>query len=69
MLAVFVDVLQSRLRSAYRTIIILSLPPPPSLFTFIAQTRAGDVRIITSDFSDDDWVVHAAIGLELRVDG
>ena len=54
MLAVFVDVLQRRLRSAHRTIVILSLPPP-SLFTFIAQTRARDVRIITSDFFDDDW--------------
>ena len=58
MLAVFVDVLQRRLRSSHRTIVLLSLPTD-DLFPFIAQTRARDVRIVGSDFFDEDYMTQS----------
>jgi hypothetical protein len=59
MLAVFVDVLQRRLKSAHRSVVLLSLPQS-SIFSFVAQTGARDVRIVGADFFEQDYLVHSA---------
>lgn len=58
MLAVFVDVLQRRLRSCHRTVVLLSLPPH-SLFPFLAQMCVRDARIVGSEFFDQDYMAHS----------
>ena len=58
MLSVLVDVLQRRLRSTHRTVVLLSLPTD-SLFPFISQTGARDVRIVGSDFFFQDYITQS----------
>ena len=58
MLAVFVDVLQRRLRSCHRTVVLLSLPTD-SLFPFLTQMCVRDVRIVGSEFFDQDYITHS----------
>ncbi len=59
MLAVLVDVLQRRIRSSHRSVVLLSLPPS-SLFSFVTQTGARDVRIVSSEFFEKDYLAHSA---------
>jgi hypothetical protein len=59
MLAVLVDVLQHRLRSAHRSVVLLLLPPS-NVFSFISQTGARDVRIVGADFFEQDYIAHSA---------
>ncbi len=68
MLQVLVDVLQHRLRSAYRTIVLLSIPPP-SLFAFIANTNAHDVRIVGSPFFQQDCMAQSVWNFVSTGDG
>jgi hypothetical protein len=58
MLAVLVDVLQHRLRSSRRSIVLLSLPAT-SLFSFISQTGARDVRIVGQDFFEQSYIAQS----------
>jgi hypothetical protein len=58
MLAVLVDVLQHRLRSSRRSIVLLSLPAT-CLFSFISQTGARDVRIVGQDFFEQSYIAQS----------
>jgi hypothetical protein len=59
MLTVLVDVLQRRLRSVHRTVVLLSLPAT-RLFSFITNTGARDVRIVGSDFFEQDYIAQSS---------
>ncbi len=58
MMAVLVDVLQHRLRSSHRTIVLFSLPPT-SLFPFIAHNALRDVRIVSHDFFEQRSILQS----------
>jgi hypothetical protein len=68
MLTVLVDVVQHRLRSVHRTVVLLSLPPA-SLFTFISSTGARDVRIVGSDFFELDYIAQSGWNFVSAGDG
>ncbi len=68
MLTVLVDVVQHRLRSVHRTVVLLSLPSS-SLFTFISSTGARDVRIVGPEFFELDYISQSAWNFVSTGDG
>jgi hypothetical protein len=68
MLSVFVDVLQRRIRSMHRTLVLFSFPQD-LIFPTVSKTGIHDIRIVGTNFFENDHIINSGWSFVSLSDG